>query len=152
MKSKNKPVIVIAVIVVLVLIIGIIFMRSRKGTSANKESEILPTEELMPTVDSSVKVDLTSSSKREALLSIDKIPNGTAAIEYSLSYETKQQGLQGVIGTISLSDEDKYEKRITLGTCSSGSCVYHEVVGTIKLSLKFSGEYGDRIFEKDFQL
>ena len=143
----------IVVGVALILLIGgYFYFFSKKTAQTTKEPEVTPVEDIIPTVDSSVKVDLTSSSKKEALLSIDNIPNDTVIIEYSLSYETKQQGLQGVIGTISLDNEQKYEKKITLGTCSSGSCVYHEVLGSIKLSLKFTGDYGERLFEKDFTL
>lgn len=143
----------IVVSMALILLIGgYFYFFSKKTVQTTKEPEVTPVEDIIPTVDSSVKVDLASSSKKEALLSIDNIPNDTVIIEYSLSYETKQQGLQGVIGTISLDNEQKYEKKITLGTCSSGSCVYHEVLGSIKLSLKFTGDYGERLFEKDFTL
>jgi len=57
-----------------------------------------------------------------------------------------------VIGTIALNSESEYLKKITLGTCSSGKCVYHEVVGKIKVSLKFTGSYGEKIFEKEYEL
>lgn len=153
MKIKNKSIVMIVVSMALILLIGgYFYFFSKKTVQTTKEPEVTPVEDIIPTVDSSVKVDLASSSKKEALLSIDNIPNDTVIIEYSLSYETKQQGLQGVIGTISLDNEQKYEKKITLGTCSSGSCVYHEVLGSIKLSLKFTGDYGERLFEKDFTL
>jgi len=153
MKTENKSTVIIAVITVLILLIGVyFFFLSKKTNKTSDNPEETPTEVLLPTVDSSVKVSLTSQSKKEALLEIDQIPAGTSTIEYSLSYETKQQGLQGVIGVISPDNETKYEKKITLGTCSSGACVYHEVIGAIKLSLKFSGDYGEKIFEKDFTL
>jgi len=154
MKIENKSTVIVAVVTILILLIGVYFLfLSKKTNKTSDNPEETPTEVLIPTVDSSVKVDLTGQSGKEVLLEIDKIPTGTSTIEYSLSYETKQQGLQGVMSLpISLNNETKYKKKITLGTCSSGACVYHEVIGAIKLSLKFSGDYGERIFEKDFTL
>ena len=85
------------------------------------------------------------------MLKVGNIPKNTQSIDYELSYQTAQQGLQGVIGTVT-SEKDNFEKKLTLGTCSSGTCVYHQVVGKIKLTLKFTGEYGEKIFEKEYAI
>lgn len=148
---KNKKTIVIAsVIVVIILLVGGYLFLGRKSTKPAQTSTE-PTEVVIPTIDSSVKVDLTSTIPgKEVLLSIKNIPANTNTIEYELSYQTQQQGLQGVIGTIILTKESEYEKKLTLGTCSSGTCVYHQVVGKIKLTLKFSGGYGEKLFEKEY--
>ena len=150
--KKNQMIIISVVIIVLVL--GTVLLIRNSQTQKKSEITPTPTEEQIPTVDSSVKVDLLAvGSGKEVTLSIAKIPVETSTIEYSLSYNTKQQGIQGVIGTVNVtSNKNEYEKTITLGTCSSGRCVYHDVEGAIKLTLKFSGNYGDRIFEKDFTL
>lgn len=140
-----------AVLIILLLVIGywLLGRNSVKPTTTSTE----PTEIIMPTVDASVQVDLVSSiAGKEVILKIDNILNNTNAIEYELSYQTAKQGLQGVIGTITVAGEKNYEKKLTLGTCSSGTCVYHQVVGKIKLTLKFSGEYGDKLFEKEYQI
>lgn len=144
--------IVTAVIVVILLVGGIWFM-TRKSTSQGGNTNISPTEAVIPTIDSSVSVSLTSTTAgHEVELSIKNIPSGTTTVDYELSYQTKQQGLQGVIGTINIGGSSDFDKKITLGTCSSGKCVYHEVVGTIKLTLKFSGGYGEKIFEKEYSV
>lgn len=138
---------------VVIVVIGGIFVLGRGKGVKTSPGIPSPTETLVPTIDSSVQVRLTSTSGgHEVLLTIKNIPSGTQSIDYELSYQTKQQGLQGVIGTLTLQNESGYEKRITLGTCSSGKCVYHEVMGAIKLTLKFTGSYGDKIFEKEFTL
>ena len=138
-----------------ILIIGGVLIGSNKGKQQiSEEEELLPTEVVIPTVDKSVAIDLVSSSLgREVVLQIKNIPAGTETVEYELSYQTKQQGLQGVIGTVELkSDQSEVDKRLTLGTCSSGTCIYHQVVGKVRLNLRFTGDYGDKVFEKEYQL
>lgn len=148
---KNKMVIIIAVVVL--LIVGFVIINRNRGGSDQKTSLSPTPEEVLPTVDASVEVDLVPvSGKKEMLLKISSIPNNTQTVDYELSYATAEQGLQGIIGTISIDGDRSYEKQLTLGTCSSGRCVYHQVVGAIKLVLKFTGDYGERIFEKEYEI
>jgi len=151
MKNQNKIIIIGLAILGVVLVSFILFNKSN-GNKKKVNDENFPTEALIPTVDSSVKATLEkTSSGKEVILKINNIPKGTTAIEYQLSYKTVAQGLQGVMARISLKEgESDIEKKVTLGTCSSGSCVYHEVVGKIQLSLNFSGDYGERVFNKDY--
>ena len=138
-----------------ILLIGGVLLNSRKiKVEKPEEEELLPTEVVIPTIDKNVVVDLTSSSLgREVALQIKKIPKGTKSIDYELSYQTRQQGLQGVIGTIQLkTNQSEVNKQLTLGTCSSGTCIYHQVVGKIRLNLRFTGDYGDKVFEKEYEL
>ena len=151
LKKKNF-LIIGAVLSFLIIFIIIGLLNKRERTTNN--NLITPTEFIIPTVDSLVKINLEPLVEgKEILLTIANIPENTRSIDYELSYQTAKQGLQGVIGTIELlRNEKKYEKKITLGTCSSGTCVYHQVVGKIKLTLKFNGDYGEKIFEKSYQL
>ncbi len=154
-KLDNKKVLIIGVVVVLVLVLGGVLLMGKK--SANKQdqaSSSIQNETAIPTVDASVKVELkTQPGNKEVLLSIRNIPAGTKTLEYELSYEARNQGTQGVTTQpIDVSNQSSFEKKITLGTCSSGTCVYHDVVGNFNLSLKFTGAYGQRIFEKEFPL
>ncbi len=151
--GTNKRYLIIGIVVVFLLIgiVGFVIKRNQIPNSAINQPS--PTEEVIPTIDSSVVVDLISlSTGREVQLTIGKIPSGTSTIDYELSYQTAKQGLQGVIGTITLNKESDYKKNLTLGTCSSGTCIYHQVIGKINLTLKFNGSYGERIFEKDFEI
>lgn len=155
MKMDQKKTMLIVGVIVTILIIGGVLVGSRRSTQPKQpEEELLPTEVVIPTVDSNVSVDLVSSSAgREVVLQIKGIPSDTESIDYELSYQTKQQGLQGVIGTIELKkNESEVDKSLTLGTCSSGTCVYHQVVGKIRLNLRFTGDYGDKVFEQEYQL
>ena len=150
MKLNKKSYIIGAVLLVLLTTVFFVFGRKQAPKEIiNETSEI---EELIPTIDSSVKVSLDSvAGSKELLLKVDNLPSNTQSVDYELSYQTAQQGLQGVIGTVT-NEGDSLEKKLTLGTCSSGTCVYHQVVGKIKLTLKFTGEYGEKIFEKEYGL
>ncbi len=161
MQTKQKKIVIALAVVVILILIGL-FIRQRQSAQNCFGGDCRPTpsqssenneDQLIPTVDKNVKINLTkATSGKDVILSIGEIPQGTETIDYELSYETVKQGLQGVIGTIKTEGKPSYEKQLTLGTCSSGTCVYHEVNGPIKLSLKFNGKYGGKIFEKDFSL
>ncbi len=163
MTNKNtRNILIIAAIVVVLLISGFLFVRSRNTSKQVQTEEALEETEIIPTVDSSVKVDLeVLPGKREVILTVKNPPPGTNTIEYELTYDAEGQGPQGAIGQCSKKKTDPEAcdfrqlasgKKITLGTCSSGTCVYHKVLGSIHLSLIFSGEYGEKIFEKDYDL
>ncbi len=168
MKNKNTLIIVSAVIVVIAIIAGIFVLRSKQGQKKSG-SDNLPAENIIPTVDSSVVVELKPGSKKgEATLTVKNAPAGTKAISYELTYEA--QGAsdegdssaaipQGAIGKCTQSgsiwecgEPSASGRKIVLGTCSSGVCRYHKVVGPVKVTLKFNGSYGDKIFEKEYEL
>lgn len=153
MKMDKKTLLIAAAVIIVLVVAGFVLM-GRKDASKKVNSDNTPTEGVMPTIDSSVKVNLeaTGPDKKEVVLTASNLPQGTTSVDYELSYQTAQQGLQGVIGTVDTTGKDSLEKKLTLGTCSSGTCVYHQVVGSIKLTLKFSGDYGEKIFEKDYQI
>ncbi len=147
---KNK-LIIVAVVLILLIAGGVFFLSSKRS-----KTQSTPTQtdtSIIPTVDSSVKVDVENkSSTHELTLSVTGIPKGTDTIDYELSYETEEQGLQGLIGTLDTAGKSDASKTITLGTCSSGTCVYHKVKGSIKATLKFNGSYGEQVFEREFAL
>lgn len=144
--------------IIFVLIIGVVVVRyitqRTKKPEAQTQKNVLEEENIVPTVDSNTSVSLTYASQgKELLLKVSGIPHSTTSVEYVVSYETKQQGFQGVQGTITTDTEKtSIEKQFTLGTCSSGRCVYHEVVGALKLELKFTGSFGEKFFEKEYTL
>lgn len=152
---QNKKYIIGGVVFFAVLlIVGFFIMSgSKKTTEETSKKDVLPVSEVIPTIDSSVKVDLVSQkSNKEVLLTIKDIPSGTIDIEYELSYLAKKTLPKGVLGTVDVSGKTNIEKTITLGTCSSGTCVYDEGVDTVKVSLKFNNDSGSKIFEKEFSL
>lgn len=140
-------------VLVLVGIGGAIFVSLQPKQKDSAEVETKVQTDVIPTVSSSTQVTLKSlQGNKEILLEGSGVPDGTSSIDYELSYDTKGQGKQGVIGTISSIKGSSFEKQMTLGTCSSGRCVYHEVIGSIQTTLKFTGEYGEKILIKEFSL
>jgi len=149
--KKNMMYGVIGALILLGVGIGIFISRQepKKIEQVQKKEEV----DAIPTVDSSTVVTLKSlQGNKEILLEGKGVPSGTSSIDYELSYDTQGQGKQGVIGTISDITGNTFEKQMTLGTCSSGRCVYHEVIGSIQVTLKFTGDYGERILIKEFSL
>ncbi len=136
----------------LMILIGLTFFFNQKNNknTSDKKNLIIPTENLIPTISSEVKVNLDYvNNKREVLLTINNIPSRTNVIEYLITYETEEGSLQGVNGTIEVKG-NSFEKKITLGTCSSGTCIYHQVKGKIKLELTFKGGFGQKYFSREY--
>jgi hypothetical protein len=153
MKLSHKTMIILGgFFLVLFIFSGYWLLIGRKATNNNKNEQVTPSEAIIPTVDSSVKISLTPlTGKKEVMLSIKNMPKNTNSLEYILSYETREGGLQGVNSTAEIIGSD-FEKKITLGTCSSGTCVYHNIKDKIKVELVFKGDNGDRYFTKEYAL
>jgi len=149
--KKNMIGMIVGVIVLIGIGVGVIITRQKPKEVIQPQKQV----ELgaIPTVDASVIVTLSAlQGNKEIVLKSSSIPNGTTSVDYELSYDTKAQGKQGVIGTISEIKGSSLEKQMTLGTCSSGRCVYHEVIGAVQVTLKFTGEYGEKVLSKEFSL
>lgn len=153
MKLSRKTMMILGgVLLVIFLLSGYWFLIGRNTTISDKNEEITPSETVIPTIDSSVKVDLTAlNGKKEVLLSVVGIPRGISSLEYILSYETTEGGLQGVNSIAEITGSD-FEKKITLGTCSSGTCTYHSLKNKIKVELLFKGDGPDKYFTKEYEL
>lgn len=153
MKLNRKTTMVLGGIFLVVFILSAYWLFfGRKVSTNNKNVQTSPVDGVIPTIDGSVKISLTASTgKKEVLLSIKNMPSNTTGLEYILSYETVEGGLQGVNSTAEISGRD-FEKKITLGTCSSGTCVYHNIKDKIKVELIFKSESGDKYFTKEYEL
>ena len=150
MKLNRKKIMIIGGVILVVLIfVGFILL---PGKPKVNNEQTTPVDGVIPTIDSSVKISLTAlTGKKEVLLSIKNIPINTTGLEYILSYETVEGGLQGVNSTAEITGRD-FEKKITLGTCSSGTCVYHNIKDKIKVELIFKGNNEDKYFTKEYSI
>ena len=150
MKLNRKTMMIIGgVILVILIFVGFILLPGKPKVNNEKTT---PVDGVIPTIDSSVKISLTAlTGKKEVLLSIKNIPINTTGLEYILSYETVEGGLQGVNSTAKITGRD-FEKKITLGTCSSGTCVYHNIKDKIKVELIFKGNNEDKYFTKEYSI
>jgi hypothetical protein len=151
--EKNKTAVIIATVVIVVLVGAVMVMSGGKKSDMVKTNAMEePTEAPIPTVDSSVVVQVNPiNGGKEVDVVVKKAPSGTETIDVELSYNTVDKGLQGAIGTITV-EKNEGSKKITLGTCSSGTCVYHKVDGEVKVDLKFNGSYGEKLFTKSYKL
>ncbi|PIU37242.1 hypothetical protein COS77_01275 [Candidatus Roizmanbacteria bacterium CG06_land_8_20_14_3_00_34_14] len=168
MKLNNKKTLILGgVLLVLFIFFSYWILVGSKNTVNKKDEQIVSSDNILPTVDSSVKVNLISTKKGEAVLSINSAPNGTKSIEFEMSYlvvnEDNSEGggavSQGAIGKCyeasnvwECGEPSQSGRKIILGTCSSGVCRYHNITGPIRVSLKFSGNYGEKIFTKEYKM
>lgn len=154
--NSKQYIIVGAVILVLIAAIAFMMFRGRENQEANeKETVFEQPDDVIPTVDSSVKV--TIEGRTEGVITIEGIPEGTTEIEYQLTYQKKNliegEGLQdGLLGRVKVQGKDSIEEEITFGTCSSGVCRYHDIDGPVSGSFLFTGSYGKKILEQKFDL
>ena len=150
MKLNRKKIMIIGGVILVVLIfVGFILL---PGKPKVNNEQTTPVDGVIPTIDGSVKISLTAlTGKKEVLLSIKNMPINTTGLEYILSYETVEGGLQGVNTTAKITGRD-FEKKITLGTCSSGTCVYHNIKDKIKVELIFKGNNEDKYFTKEYSI
>lgn len=162
--EKNKKTLIVGGIILAVLVIGILFFNFSKNESKQSAESVLENEPTIAPVDKSVIVDLTAAKKRgEIVISVKNAPAGTNIAEMELTYnrerrpedETVEEVIpDGLLASCEFKSGSRNctKEGITLGTCSSGVCRYHTVVGKVKLSIIFNGTYGDRIFEKEYKL
>ena len=152
MKINKTTMVLGGFFLVLFIFSGYWLLIGRKATVNNKNEQVIPTDAVIPTIDGSVRINLTPlAGRKEVMLSIKNMPKNTNNLEYILSYETIEGGLQGVNSTAEITDSD-FEKKITLGTCSSGTCVYHNIKDKIKVELVFKGDNGDKYFTKEYSI
>ncbi len=153
MNTNTKQYIIIGTVVVLLIAIAIYVMT---GTGKNsqeaedKDTVFKKPTNVIPTVDSTVMVEIEGD--KDAVITIKGVPEGTEDIEFELSYPTKNGSVEGVFGSIEVDGEDMVEKEVTFGTESSGVKRYHEIDGDVSGIFKFSGEYGQKMLEKEFSL
>ena len=153
MKLNQKTTMILGgFFLVLFVFSGYWLLIGRKATVNSKSEQVVTADAVIPTIDSSVKISLTPlAGRKEVMLSIKNMPKNTNSLEYILSYETREGGLQGINSTAEITGSD-FEKKITLGTCSSGTCVYHNIKGKIKVELVFKGNNGDKYFTKEYKI
>lgn len=151
---KRNPVVffVVALIIVLIFAGGVFVLRSGKNSQGSTATPSVTS--FLPPADPNIKVDLKPINEgRIVILSLADIPGDTISIEYELTYVTENGLPKGVLGTTKLEPGQKsVEREITLGTCSSGKCVYDENVEKVTVTLKFNTSSGASRFQKEYNI
>ncbi|QQG41155.1 MAG: hypothetical protein HYV90_03175 [Candidatus Woesebacteria bacterium] len=141
--KKYLPLILISFGVLIVAFVGILIVKSMKGsTSSIQEEEIIPelpqsqwpSVSLTPTNNPSVK----GSDGHWLNFKVQKINvPGAASMDYLMVYSTSDGGQQGVPGTVKLTGGD-IERPLLLGSESSGKFRYDAGVerGTITITFR----------------
>ncbi|CAN5172410.1 hypothetical protein BH09PAT2_BH09PAT2_00620 [soil metagenome] len=154
MNNNTKQYAIVGVVVVVLIAVAAYILSgqgSKKEQANDKKTVFDKPSSAIPTVDSSVDVQIKGN--KEAVMTVKGVPDGTEKIEYELSYNTKNGSMEGVLGGIDIKNGEQIaETDFIFGTSSSGVNRYHEIVGKVKGTFKFSGEYGQRLLEKEFSL
>lgn len=150
-KPKKPPLLFIIIAVILLVVLGGGFF-ALKGTSSKKPVVTPSPTPFLPPADPNIKVSLEAvASGKEVILTITDFPEDVTSVEYELTYVTGNGLPRGVLGTIRVEGSTaKLERQITLGTCSSGKCVYDENVKKITVTLKFNATTGASRFQKEY--
>lgn len=147
-----KKIIPVAVIIViaLVAVIGIKNINKPKNNESDNASETpAPNSKSIDTLSENLKPKVTIKTRtdgRALTVTFSNLKNFDT-LQYELSYLTKNDIPQGVIGTpISLNGQDSVEKELLLGTCSGTvtlKCRYDEEVHQVSLAVRYSDKNGD---------
>lgn len=144
--------IILFVLGIIVVVGAIMFVRSRRNATApGEESAALPEVAL---ADRPV-ASLTPTSDGHWLnLKIEKIKITADSMDYELLYQLPDGRTQGVPGTITLKGQAQIERKLLLGSESSGKFRYDEGVKAGTLTLRFRDSQGKLIakFSTDFAL
>lgn len=90
--------------------------------------------------DEAIEVSIKPGSNRQYVLTIDKIPDGATTLSYEITYDTKNKGTQGIVGspvTLKAGQTNYTNDKLTFGTCSRNKCVYDEGVNNIQINIRF---------------
>lgn len=150
----KKPVLIsiIVLIVAGLVVAGLLISKKRRSGE-----EVRPTPTPEAFIETSLEerpfVALVPSSDGHWLnLVVSRIVEADS-LEYELTYETEDGLTQGALGgPYQLKGETSYEKKILLGTESSGHYRYHEGVKTGSLMVRLDGGPGPRKFFVEFEI
>jgi hypothetical protein len=162
MKMLSKKVYIVGTVLLITiasLVFFLYFSRQTK-TQTKVESGQFSEEEddfdAIPTTEKNVQTSLEFINQKQKLkVGIVGIPGGTKMMDYELTYSTSNQGVQGVIGQATPKEDggtfdSDHEFEITLGTCSSNVCTYHDLTGSIAVTIKFEGAYGAKLYRNEY--
>ena len=151
---KNKWVL-ISVVAVIVMLLGVsYFVFSGKDKISSLEEEVVDEAIKMNPEDIGLTLEATTGNK-EVLMKISDTSKFTS-FEYEMNYEADVDGemvSRGAIGSGEVEGDDLIERKITIGTCSSGTCKFDKGVKKVSLVLRLNLKTGETaIVESDLEL
>ena len=140
--KKFLPLIIFLFGLVVLLLVYFFIIRSPKKTQTQEE----PVKLLEVALIDRPIASLTPTSDGHWLtLKIEKIELPAATMDYELLYELPDGRTQGVPGTITLNGQTVVERKLLLGSESSGKFRYDEGVKEGTLTLRFRNDQGKLI-------
>ncbi len=137
--KKFLPLILLLVGVIVLILVYFLVIRKPANEGSEAVNESVPEVAL---ADRPV-TSLTPTADGHWLnLKIDKIKINAASLDYELLYQLPDGRTQGVPGTISLAGQTKIERKLLLGSESSGKFRYDEGVEEGNLTLRFRNDSG----------
>lgn len=148
--KKYLPLIIVGIVILILVIFLFKFFSKPKSTESGVFEETTTSfsksvSELSE--DKQPNVEIRKRNDGKALIVTFSNLKNFSSLQYELSYLTKDEIPQGVIGSpVTLTGEDSIEKELLLGTCSGTvtlKCRYDEDVHQISLSIKYVDQNGD---------
>lgn len=139
---KNKMALIgIAAVVVVVAVAGFIFISQQKSVKA-PVVEQTPEEQAVEMKPEEIGLELTpNKAHTEVAMKITDVSKFTH-FDFEMSYDAIVDGESVPKGAIGSGDvnpgETSIERKITIGTCSSGTCKYDKGVTKISLILRLT--------------
>lgn len=157
-KKRNLPIIAGALVVILVIVGFFVIKGRNKSSGVDEDESNVPTlsESQWPAISltPTEKSDVSGSMGHWLNFKVEKINiDKAASMDYLLVYNTSDGGQQGVPGKIAITG-DSVEKKLLLGSESSGKFRYDAGVETGTMTITFRNEDGKMIgkLSTDFRL
>ncbi len=153
--KQNKMLLIVGVVVLLVAVAGGAFFLMNTGNSNDGGEEAGLEQNIRTLQPEDIGLELAlSEDRREVSMTITKL-EGIESVEYEASYDAEEEdpesGETAILSQGATSGEPimveegqtEIQRDITLGTCSSGTCRYHNVVSDLKFVIKVNFENGE---------
>lgn len=144
--------IILFVVGIVVVVGAVMFVRGKRGSTTSDEETAALVDIKLP---DRPMASLTPTSDGHWLnLKVEKIKISADSMDYELLYQLPDGRTQGVPGTITLKGQTQIERKLLLGSESSGKFRYDEGVKGGTLTLRFRDSQGKLItkFSTDFAL
>jgi hypothetical protein len=154
---KNKWALLgVGAIVLVLLIAGVLFIQNKKATKA-PVAQTTPEEQAIEMKPEDIGLELSpNAALTEVEMKISDVSKFNS-FEYEMNYDAIVDGEsvpRGAIGSGDVnSDDTSIDRKITIGTCSSGTCKYDKGVKKISFIIRLNLKDGKTaVVKKDIDL
>jgi hypothetical protein len=156
---KNKTGLLYGILAVCVIATGILVytvINRPQVKPAPVPEESVP-QDVIPTIDSSINVDLVKSTSRAntVILTAKGLAGNITNVSYELSYESQGliKGVNSGSKPIDTVGKDTFNREVYLGTCSKNDCKPDIGVSKVSIVLEFTDSAGKKSqFTQDYTI